>query len=132
MDLVDDGRPLSSPSRRDRLRLALERDGAACVWCRRPIDTPLVRATTEHVVPRIKGGPSWLENEVAACARCNHERGHRSPAEWADECERRGWEPDTAAVVAALRSLQAAIARRGGQRRARSYLAGQLRRFERR
>src|SRR4051812_30324811 len=132
MALVDDTRPTSSPSRRDRLRLALERDGAACVWCRRPIDTHLVRATTEHVVPRIKGGPSWLENELAACARCNHERGHRSPAEWVDECERRGWEPDTAAVVAALRSLQEAIARRGGQRRARAYVTSQLRRFDRR
>ena len=119
-------------NRRDRLAVVLARDGARCVWCGRDVAIGLVPATTEHVVPRIKGGPSWLENEVAACARCNHERGHRSPAEWADECERRGWEPDTAAVVAALRSLQAAIARRGGQRRARSYLAGQLRRFERR
>jgi hypothetical protein len=102
------------------------------VWCRRPIDTDLVRATTEHVVPRIKGGPSWIENELAACARCNRQRGHRTPAEWIDECERRGWEPDVGAVVAALRSLQAAIAERGGQRRARPYVAAQLRRLERR
>lgn len=117
--------------RRERLRLVLERDGAACVWCRRPIDTDLVRATTEHVVPRIKGGPSWIENEVAACSRCNRERGHRTPAEWIDECGRRGWEPDVATVVRALRSLQAAIAERGGQRRARPYVATQLRRLDR-
>jgi 5-methylcytosine-specific restriction endonuclease McrA len=118
-------------SRRERLAAILERDGAGCVWCRRPVDTDLVRATTEHVVPRIKGGPSWIENEVAACARCNRERGHRTPAEWLDECERRGWEPDRPAIVRALRALQAAIAERGGQRRARPYLTSQLRRLDR-
>lgn len=118
-------------SRAARLREILERDGAVCVWCRRPIDTDLVRATTEHVVPRIKGGPSWIENEVAACARCNRERGHRTPSEWIDECERRGLEPDRATIVAALERLRAAIAERGGQRRARPYVDSQLRRLVR-
>ncbi len=66
----------------------MKRDGSMCVWCRRDIDTDLVAATTEHLVPRIKGGPSWLENEVAACRRCNGERGHRTPAEWIEECQR--------------------------------------------
>ena len=94
--------------------------------------TDRVRATTEHVVPRIKGGPSWLENEVAACARCNRARGHTTPAEWLDECERRGWVPDRAAVLASLERLEAAIAERGGQRRARPYVASQLRRLRRR
>lgn len=131
-DPIGSAPPAANLPRRERLRLVLERDGAACVWCRRPIDTDLVRATTEHVVPRIKGGPSWLENEVAACARCNRERGHRTPAEWIDECERRGWDPDVKAVVRALRSLQTAIAERGGQRRARPYVTTQLRRLDRR
>ena len=40
-----------------------------------------VTPTTEHVVPRLKGGPSWPENEVAACRRCNSERGHRGPVD---------------------------------------------------
>jgi hypothetical protein len=71
-------------NRRDRLAEILGRDGARCVWCGRDVDTDLVGATTEHVVPRVKGGPSWLENEVAACARCNRERGNRTPAEWLD------------------------------------------------
>lgn len=119
-------------NRRDRLRVILERDGARCVWCGRGIDTRLVPATTEHVVPRIKGGPSWLENEVAACARCNRERGHRPPAAWLDECEARGWSPDVATVVAALERLDAAIAVHGGQRRARRYLDSQLRRLRKR
>jgi hypothetical protein len=117
-------------NRAERLALVLERDGAFCVWCGRPIDTDLVRATTEHVVPRLKGGPSWIENEVAACARCNHRRKHTAPAEWLAHCEREpGWEPNRAAVVAALEALQRAIAERGGQRRARAYVVSQLRRL---
>jgi 5-methylcytosine-specific restriction endonuclease McrA len=117
--------------RRERLARILERDGARCVWCARPLGTELVPATTEHVVPRIKGGPSWLENEVAACRRCNGRRGHRTPADWIVECEGLGWQPEVATVIAALERLEAAIARRGGQRRARPYVASQLRRLRR-
>ncbi len=113
-----------------RLNTALERDGATCVWCSRPF-ADLVLPTTEHLVPRVKGGPSWLENEVAACRRCNRERGHLSPAAWLEECRRRGWEPDLGRVMRSLRALDAAIGERGGQRRARPYIAGQLRRLAR-
>lgn len=113
------------------MALILARDGAACVWCRRPLEVGLVAATTEHLVPRIKGGPSWIENELAACRRCNGERGHRTPGEWFDECERRGWAPNRAAIVGALEALEQAIAERGGQRRARPYVASQLRRLRR-
>ena len=120
-----------SLSRSARMRLILERDGTRCVWCRREIDTERVASTTEHLVPRIKGGPSWFENEMAACARCNRERGHRTPADWIDELERRGLEPDRDAVLRALHLLQQAIAERGGQRRARPYVVSQLRRLER-
>jgi hypothetical protein len=100
------------------------------VWCGREC-AGLVVATTDHLVPRVKGGPSWLENEVVACRRCNAGRGHTSPAEWFAECERRGWHPDLDAVLGALRSLDRAITERGGQRRARPYLAAQLRRLTR-
>ncbi len=116
-------------NRRARMVLILERDGAACVWCARQIDTDVVQATTKHLVPRIKGGPSWLENEVAACRRCNGERGHITPAEWADECLRRGWSPNLHSIVRALESLQSRIEEVGGQRRARPYIASQLRRL---
>ncbi|HRW36652.1 MAG: HNH endonuclease [Acidimicrobiales bacterium] len=118
--------------RAERLARILERDGARCVWCGRPVGEGLVAATTEHVVPRIKGGPSWIENEVAACRRCNGRRGHRTPADWLDECEALGWEANPAAIVAALERLEGAIARRGGQRRARPYVASQLRRLRNR
>lgn len=118
------------PGRRERLRQAADRDGPRCVWCGREC-TGLVRATTDHLVPKVKGGPSWLENELVACGRCNRARGHASPAAWLAECRRRGWSPDAEAVGRALQALDSAIARRGGQRRARPYLAAQLRRLGR-
>jgi hypothetical protein len=114
-----------------RLHAAGERDGPTCIWCGRTFSGQ-VAPTTEHVVPRVKGGPSWLENEVAACRRCNSERGHTAPVEWLEECERRGWHPDAARLARVLASLAEAIAVRGGQRRARPYLDAQLRRLRRR
>ena len=112
------------------MAIILERDGSECVWCRCPLEVGLVSATTEHLVPRIKGGPSWLENELAACRRCNGERGHRTPGDWFDECARRGWNPNRETIVRSLKSLQVAIAERGGQRRARPYVVSQLRRLD--
>jgi 5-methylcytosine-specific restriction endonuclease McrA len=115
--------------RRERLRLALERDGPHCVWCGRELSADHRLASTDHVVPRLKGGPAWLENEVAACRSCNRRRGHTAPVEWLEESRRLGFEPDRAAIERALRSLAQAIAERGGQRRARPYLEAQLRRL---
>jgi hypothetical protein len=114
-----------------RLLAAVERDGPTCIWCAR-VFTDQVRPTTEHVVPRVKGGPSWSENEVAACRRCNADRGHTAPVEWLEECTRRGWHPDEPRLLRVLTALAAAIAERGGQRRARPYLDAQLRRLRRR
>lgn len=122
--------PQSHPDRAARLRLAHARDGATCVWCARAFG-PLVVATTEHLVPRVKGGPSWAENEVAACRRCNGERGHQSLTAFADECRRRGWTPDVPRILRVLGDLDAAIAARGGQRRARPYLDRERRRLAR-
>jgi hypothetical protein len=117
--------------RTDRLRAAVDRDGPTCIWCGRRF-TGQVAPTTEHVVPRVKGGPSWLENEVAACRRCNAERGHRGPVDWLEECLGRGWAPDERRLERSLSALVEAIARNGGQRRARPYLDAQLRRLRRR
>ena len=120
-----------APGRAARLAAALERDGATCIWCGRELGG-LVPATTEHVVPRVKGGPSWVENEIAACRRSNGERGHRCPVEWLEECLRRGWPADEERLGRVLTGLAEAIAVRGGQRRARPYLDAQLRRLRRR
>ena len=119
------------PRRSVRLALARQRDADTCLWCGRPF-AGLVRPTTDHLIPKVKGGPSWLENEVAACRRCNGERGHRGAVDWLEECERRGWSPDEARLGAVLGSLAAAIDERGGQRRARPQLEAQLRRLRKR
>lgn len=118
----------TQPGRARRLEMAMERDGPTCAWCGRDL-VGRIAATTDHLVPRIKGGPSWLANEVAACSRCNRERGHRSPSDWLAECTGRGWSPDADRVRRTLLSLRAEIASRGGQRRARPYLESQLRRL---
>ncbi|MEJ5945907.1 HNH endonuclease [Pseudokineococcus basanitobsidens] len=109
---------------------AVQREGGACVWCRRPF-SDLVVPTTDHLVPRVRGGPSWLENEVAACRRCNGQRGHAGAADWVRECRGRGWEPDVDHLLAVLGDLEAAVAQRGGQRRAREAVQAQVRRLRR-
>ena len=115
--------------RAERIALILARDGSHCVWCRRSLSPGDRDLTFEHVIPRLKGGPAWAENEVAACRTCNRRRGHRAPTQFLAECEARGLDPDRAAIAASLRRLAAAIAARGGQRRARPYLARELRRL---
>jgi hypothetical protein len=117
------------PHWRDRLDVALARDGGACVWCARPLHAASPDLTREHLVPRIKGGPSWAENELAACRSCNRRRGHVAPVPWLEDCEARGLRPDRPAVEGALLRLTAAIEERGGARRVRPYLASQLRRL---
>ena len=118
MSVSSSAQPQPQPSRAERLRAAMARDGDACVWCCGRPCVGLVAPTTDHLVPKVKGGPSWVENEVVACRRCNAARGHTSPAEWFAECERRGWKPNLTAVMGVLRGLDAAITTRGGQRRA--------------
>ncbi|AOS64386.1 HNH endonuclease [Actinoalloteichus hymeniacidonis] len=119
------------PNRATRLRWLLDRDGHTCIWCGREFSSVRI-PTTDHLVPRVKGGPSWLENEVAACRRCNRTRGHISPVDWLADCERRGWRPDADRVLRALTAFADAVLERGGQRRARPYLQAQLRRMRRR
>nr|WP_285502240.1 HNH endonuclease signature motif containing protein [Actinokineospora sp. NBRC 105648] len=110
------------------MRVILTRDGPTCAWCRTDV-SGRTAPTTDHLVPRVKGGPSWLENEIAACPRCNRLRGHTSPTDWLAECIRRGWTPDAERIARILLSLESAITQRGGQRRAKQYTAAQLRRL---
>ena len=102
----------------------LERDGGCCVWCSRPLALGDRLLTFEHVIPRLKGGPAWAENEVAACRACNRARGHTAPSLWLEACEARGLKARRAVVERALLALRDAIAERGGQRRERVRPAG--------
>lgn len=51
-----------------------KRDGNACVYCGTSRDL-----TLDHVIPKSKGGrTNWL-NLVAACRRCNAQKGNGTP-----------------------------------------------------
>ena len=56
-------------------RAVLARDHERCAYCAGRADT------VDHVVPRSRSGPHAWENVVAACARCNHTKGDKTPAE---------------------------------------------------
>ena len=103
----------------------LERDGGRCVWCSRPLALGDRLLTFEHVVPRLKGGPAWAENEVPACRSCNRKRGHQAPSLYLEHAV----DPRREVIERALLALRDAIEERGGQRRARPYLARELRRL---
>lgn len=132
MQPTRDGRPPGGGGGASSARLGVivERDGDGCVWCSRPFG-PQVRPTREHVLARVKGGPSWLENEVAACARCNRERGHASPVQWLHEARQRGRRPRPDIIEAALVRLAERIRSDGGARRLRRHLAAELRKLGR-
>lgn len=51
------------------------RDGGKCAYCKGPAET------IDHVMPRSRGGRHAWDNVVAACARCNHTKGDKTPAE---------------------------------------------------
>ena len=54
------------------------RDGYACRYCGKD-DIPL---SVDHLVLWEKGGPSTVENLVAACRKCNKTRGNTEYADW--------------------------------------------------
>ena len=115
-----------------RIDALIERDGPFCIWCQRDTRERFVRPSVEHVIPRVKGGPTWDENLVLACKRCNHERKHATLGGWADECESRGWEPDIGRLIESLEAVEARIQVEGGQRCARPWLTSQLNRLRKR
>lgn len=123
----DPGAPQRGTPRTRRVA-ALRSTAADCVWCRRRLTVGWLAPSVEHVVPRLRGGPPWPENELLACCGCNRARGHRSASLWIDLCRARGLEPDVPRVLAALRRLESAVEERGGSRKARPYLERELRR----
>lgn len=54
------------------------------------------KATTiDHVIPKAQGGKNSWENVVAACRRCNHKKGNRTPAEMDWTVFGKEWTPKT-------------------------------------
>lgn len=112
-----------------RLEELLARGGNACAWCGYDLDRPNARPTRDHIVPKIKGGPTRLENEVASCGSCNQKRGHASPSQYIESSRlERGLEPNAALVADQLEALDAAISREGGMRKIRDYVTREARR----
>jgi 5-methylcytosine-specific restriction endonuclease McrA len=115
----------------ERLAVLSELTGGTCTWCGYDLSKTNARPTRDHLVPKIKGGPTRLENEVAACGSCNGLRGTTAPGQWIEECRRnRGVEPKVDVVASQLRALTEAIAREGGMRKIRDYVARELKRVE--
>ena len=100
-----------------------------CAWCGYDLTKPNARPTRDHIVPKIKGGPTRVENEVASCGSCNQKRGHASPSQYVESSrDERGLEPDAALVADQLDALDAAIQREGGMRKIRDYVTREARR----
>lgn len=58
-------------------RGVLERDQRICAFdkCQN------IATTIDHVQPRSRGGKNTWQNLVAACSKCNHRKGNRTPQE---------------------------------------------------
>lgn len=56
-------------------RNILRRDRYRCQYCGRSSD----ELTTDHVVPRSRGGEDSWENLTTACMACNNRKGNRTP-----------------------------------------------------
>ena len=54
----------------------IKRDSHKCQYCGKSSDL-----TIDHIIPRSRGGKDTWENLVAACDRCNHKKGNRTPKE---------------------------------------------------
>mgnify|MGYP001167452687 CR=1 FL=1 len=60
-------------------RTVLMRDRYTCQYCgAQPAKASL---TIDHVIPKVRGGPSTWENVVCACKECNLRKGPRTPEE---------------------------------------------------
>lgn len=58
-------------------RLLFRRDGHLCMYCGESFDDQSL--TRDHIVPWVQGGNDRWTNVVAACCRCNHRKGGRTP-----------------------------------------------------
>ncbi|MEH6812016.1 MAG: HNH endonuclease [Motiliproteus sp.] len=58
-------------------KLLFRRDGHRCMYC--GYEFPDAVLTRDHIMPRVQGGEDSWSNVVAACSRCNHHKGGRTP-----------------------------------------------------
>ena len=58
-------------------RILFSRDCFLCAYC--GLVQKEDNLTIDHIIPRSMGGPHTWTNTVAACKRCNHAKGARTP-----------------------------------------------------
>jgi 5-methylcytosine-specific restriction endonuclease McrA len=56
-------------------RNIMRRDHYRCQYCGNTSD----ELTTDHIIPRSKGGEESWENLITACTKCNNRKGSRTP-----------------------------------------------------
>jgi len=66
-------RPIVKLTRKEIFR----RDNYTCQYCGRQMSN----LTIDHVIPRRLGGKTQWRNVVAACPRCNHQKGGMTPGQ---------------------------------------------------
>lgn len=66
----------------------LKRDANTCQYCGSTDDL-----TIDHIIPKSRGGADSWENLVAACNKCNHKKGNRTPKEAAMPLVRKPYRP---------------------------------------
>jgi 5-methylcytosine-specific restriction endonuclease McrA len=104
-------------------------DKNECVWCRKTLWARDNDSSIDHVIPKVKGGPSWPENEVTACKRCNSKRGAKMPLAYALICASEGYQPNRELLESKLRSLHAILKDTSGHKRLKAKLDHQMRRL---
>lgn len=88
-----------------------------CFWCNRDMAKkrkkgvlPSNQCTTEHLIPTAKGGTDQDWNIVAACNRCNNERGDMPADQWLLKIRKHIGEPHFAAVLQKLTKCGISVA----------------------
>lgn len=87
--------PLSNPA-------LFARDGYFCLYCARKFRGS--QLTRDHVVPVSRGGQDRWENVVAACRRCNQQKGDRLLEEIGVELAALPYRPNNAEYLALINS----------------------------
>lgn len=78
------------------------RDLSTCLYCGNTF--PDGELTRDHVAPTSRGGKDTWLNVVAACKRCNHHKGNRTPEEAAMELLALPYAPNFAEYLALINS----------------------------
>ena len=72
---LDSGKiKMSSILKEDQKQL---KEGKTCIYCGCEIDL-----SYDHIIPKSKGGPDNIHNQVLACKKCNTSKGNKDIFEW--------------------------------------------------